>query len=107
MRTTVAFLFATVLLFPFQDVAWGQTLPGEEIARRWCSSCHGVETSDTTTSSDAAPPFTRVSRLSREQIRAVLLAPHKQMEGIDLNNLQIEQIIDYIHGLARGGENGQ
>jgi mono/diheme cytochrome c family protein len=93
-----------LLLVPFaclsgaQPSASADAARGEQLARRWCASCH-VVTPDQTKASADAPSFSAIARKSDFSAKALaflLLAPHPTMPELALRRSEAEDIAAYI-----------
>ena len=72
---------------------------GRQLAERWCSGCHAVETSSGV---DQAPTFEAIARdrsRSPDWIRAWLSTSHPNMPDMGLSRVEIESIIAYLQSL--------
>lgn len=73
---------------------------GRQLAGKWCSNCHAVETSS---GADQAPPFEAIARDrsgSPDWIRAWLSTSHPNMPDMALSRMEIESIIAYLQSLG-------
>jgi mono/diheme cytochrome c family protein len=71
---------------------------GLQLARRWCASCHIIE-SDQRTGSEAAPPFATIARLpdfGASKIAFFLLYPHPKMPDMSLTRAEAADLAAYI-----------
>src|SRR4249920_2970569 len=76
---------------------------GEQLARRWCSTCHLVASDQRQASADV-PSFSAVARtpnFSPEKVAYFLLDPHPKMPNLSLNRREAEDIAAYIASLAK------
>ena len=76
---------------------------GEQLARRWCSTCHLVAGDQRQTSADV-PSFSAVARtpnFSPEKVAYFLLDPHPKMPNLSLGRREAEDIAAYIASLAK------
>jgi mono/diheme cytochrome c family protein len=74
---------------------------GKDIAKRWCASCHLVE-SDRTSATDQAPPFSHIARtpdFDQNKLAFLLLMPHPNMPTVSLNRAEVSDMADYIRSL--------
>jgi mono/diheme cytochrome c family protein len=74
---------------------------GKDIAKRWCSNCHVVE-SGQTNAIDHAPPFSQIARtpeFDQKQLAFLLLRPHPNMPSLSLQRSEISDLADYIRSL--------
>lgn len=94
-----------VLAFPlaFMPMAaiGGDPETGGELAMRWCSSCHLVDTEQEGTS-DIAPPFVQVANdpdTTDDGLQKWLANPHPPMPNFNLGQYEIDHLIAYILSL--------
>jgi mono/diheme cytochrome c family protein len=74
---------------------------GKDIAKRWCASCHLVE-SGQTSAADQAPPFSHIARtldFDQNKLAFLLLMPHPNMPTVSLNRAEVSDMADYIRSL--------
>ncbi|MGY0571935.1 c-type cytochrome [Bradyrhizobium sp. RDM12] len=74
---------------------------GKDIAKRWCSNCHVVESSQTN-AIDHAPPFSQVARtpeFDQNHLAFLLLKPHPNMPSLSLQRSEISDLAEYIRSL--------
>jgi len=78
----------------------GNASRGEQLASRWCASCHLPSANGTV--SDVAPTFHWIGELARkdpEMIRTFLTHPHAPMPPLELGRGQIEDFVTYFQSL--------
>jgi mono/diheme cytochrome c family protein len=76
---------------------------GEQLARRWCASCHAV-VPDQRQSTQEAPPFATISRrpgFDANKLAFFLLSPHPKMPDMSLTRFEAGDLAAYIGSLAR------
>src|SRR5262245_3352706 len=96
----VLILAAALKSFP---VSAADPAHGEELARRWCASCHVVAPDQRQASTDA-PPFSSVARnpnFSADRLAFFLLDPHPKMPNMSLTRTEATDLAAYIASLAR------
>ena len=74
---------------------------GKDIAKRWCSICHVVE-SGQTIAIDHAPPFSQIARtpeFDQNKLAFLLLKPHPNMPSLSLQRSEISDLAEYIRSL--------
>lgn len=74
---------------------------GKDIAKRWCASCHLVE-SGQSSATDQAPPFAYLARMpnfDENKLAFLLLMPHPNMPKVSLNRAEVADLADYIRSL--------
>ena len=82
-------------------IAAGDPQIGHDLARRWCSGCHLVDS--TTNGADAAPPFAAIAAKNagdETALRGWLADPHPPMPNLDLSRVEIDDIIAYLMSMA-------
>ena len=75
---------------------------GEELAKRWCASCH-VVADDQTHAADNVPTFASVARrpgISAERIASFLSDPHPKMPDMQLSRPETADLAAYIMSLG-------
>ena len=76
---------------------------GEQLAKRWCASCHIVG-SDQTRGADNVPPFAAIAKrpgFDADKIARFLVDPHPKMPDMQLSTFEAKDLGAYIAGLAR------
>lgn len=71
---------------------------GEQLAKRWCSSCHLIEAGQAQASADA-PPFATIAQRSdftAEKVAFFLLDPHPKMPSFPLSRNEAADLAAYI-----------
>ena len=74
---------------------------GAELAKRWCATCHLVDSAQTRASADV-PPFATIARKSDftpEKVAFFLLEPHPKMPNFPLSRNEAADIAAYIGSL--------
>jgi mono/diheme cytochrome c family protein len=74
---------------------------GQEVARRWCVSCHVVAGNQGQTTTEA-PPFATISRkpdFDVNRLTAFLLNPYPRMPNMSLTRAEAADIAAYIGSL--------
>lgn len=77
------------------------TAEGEEIARRWCASCHVVAPGQLLASADA-PSFAAIAEGSTgnfDWLDAFLADPHPAMPRVSLTRQQLRDLSAYLASL--------
>jgi mono/diheme cytochrome c family protein len=102
MRVMIVLGGVWAIMVGGQTVAQERAVQGHALARQWCAACHMVEPGGTA-ASDAAPPFAMIAqdqRLTPDQLRAWLAAPHPPMPNLSLSRDEITNLIAYIKSLS-------
>jgi mono/diheme cytochrome c family protein len=76
---------------------------GEQLARRWCASCH-VVAADQPQPTSEAPPFATIARrpdFDANRLAFFLLEPHPKMPSMSLTRSEAADIAAYIGSLAK------
>jgi mono/diheme cytochrome c family protein len=76
---------------------------GSDLAKRWCASCHVVDSDQKRASTDA-PPFVSIasrSDFTPEKIAFFLLDPHPKMPNFPLSRSEAADIASYIGTLRK------
>jgi mono/diheme cytochrome c family protein len=74
---------------------------GQQIARRWCASCHIVAPNQRT-GSEAVPPFTTIAHMpdfDASKVAFFLLYPHPKMPDMSLTRNEAADLAAYIQTL--------
>ncbi|MDA9408172.1 c-type cytochrome [Bradyrhizobium sp. CCBAU 45384] len=99
-----AFNLLVITIFEFAFVggaAAADAVHGKDIATRWCTSCHLVE-SGQTNATDQAPPFAYLAKtpdFDQNRLAFLLLMPHPNMPNLSLNRTEISDLAEYIRSL--------
>jgi mono/diheme cytochrome c family protein len=103
-RRLRALALALGLAAPGLGPAYGADFAhGEQLARRWCASCH-VVAADQTHGADNVPSFAAIAKMpgfSAERIAAFLRDPHPKMPDIQLTTQETEDLAAYITSLGK------
>ena len=76
---------------------------GEQLARRWCASCH-VVAGDQRQATQEAPPFATIARtpgFDANRLAFFLLNPHPKMPDMSLTRSEAGDLAAYIGSFAR------
>jgi len=76
---------------------------GAVLAKRWCATCHLVESDQKQASADV-PPFAVIARkadFTPEKIASFLLEPHPKMPNFPLSRDEAADIAAYIGSLRK------
>jgi mono/diheme cytochrome c family protein len=76
---------------------------GVVLAKRWCATCHLVESDQKQASADV-PPFAMIASkpdFSADKIASFLLEPHPKMPNFPLSRIEAADIAAYIGSLRK------
>ena len=76
---------------------------GEQLAKRWCASCH-IVAADQTRGADNVPAFASIAKrpgFSEEAAARFLMDPHPKMPDMQLGRGEAEDLAAYIASQAR------
>jgi mono/diheme cytochrome c family protein len=76
---------------------------GGDLAKRWCATCHVVDSSQTQASADV-PTFAAIARkadFTPEKVAFFLLDPHPKMPSFPLSRTEAADIAAYIDSLRK------
>jgi len=77
---------------------------GEQLAQRWCASCHIVDGAERRVVSDQPPAFVSVARqpdFNADRLTAFLLEPHPVMPNMSLSRGEAADLAAYIASLRK------
>jgi mono/diheme cytochrome c family protein len=98
----LALIFASALLDGSVAMA-ADIAQGEQLARRWCASCHVVAADQRQAVTDA-PPFATIAAkpdFSVGRLVFFLLDPHPKMPNMGLSRGEAGDLAAYIGSLAK------
>src|SRR5215471_6890169 len=90
--------FAMLMTAAVQPALGADAHNGEQLAQRWCSSCHVVTNAQREANSDA-PPFEAVAKrpnFSENGLMTFLLNPHAKMPNMNLSRIEAADIAAYV-----------
>jgi mono/diheme cytochrome c family protein len=76
---------------------------GAQLAKRWCATCHLVDSDQKQASADV-PPFAAIARkpdFTPEKVAFFLLDPHPKMPNFPLSRSEAADIAAYIGSLRK------
>lgn len=76
---------------------------GAELAKRWCATCHLVDSNQRQANADV-PPFATIARkpdFSPEKLAFFLLDPHPKMPNFPLSRAEAADLAAYIASLRK------
>lgn len=94
---------AFIVVMPMLALAAGDARTGQELAERWCASCHLVKPEQTQGAADA-PSFMSIAERSGqdlEWLKTFLVEPHPPMPEMSLTREEIQNLIAYIDALQK------
>lgn len=92
---------ASVVLASAAPSAAADPINGKDIAKRWCASCHLIE-SGQTNATDQAPPFSYLAKtpdFDQNKLALLLLMPHPNMPKLSPNRAEVSDLAEYIRSL--------
>lgn len=96
-------LFTLLLLWSGSTIALASDIKnGEQLARRWCATCHVVASDQSVANADV-PSFVSIaerSEFNSEIIATFLLDPHPKMPSFTLSRKEADDIAEYVASLA-------
>ena len=102
MRALLYVSFGLALTLSVSQPSWAADVKnGEQLARRWCASCHLVNEARSGVSSEA-PPFTGIATrpgFDAGKLALFLLDPHPKMPDLGLSRAAAADIAAYIASL--------
>jgi mono/diheme cytochrome c family protein len=99
----LACIFAAVWIAAASPSAAADASHGEQLARRWCATCHVVGADQRQTTGEA-PPFAVISRtpeFDANKLAFYLLGPHPKMPDMSLTRFEAGDLAAYIGSLAK------
>ena len=85
---------------PAAAASEGDVWRGGELAKRWCATCHVIDTRGTGTAVDTAPPFPSMAAATPGKLQSAMTGTHVQMPQLDLGRREVEDLIAYIRSLG-------
>ena len=76
---------------------------GEQLARRWCASCH-IVSPDQTHGADNVPAFATIAKIpgfDADKIARFLMDPHPKMPDMQLGRNEAKDLAAYIASQAQ------
>jgi mono/diheme cytochrome c family protein len=76
---------------------------GEQLAKRWCASCH-IVSPEQTHGADSAPAFATIAKIpafGADKIAKFLMDPHPKMPDMQLGRAEAQDLAAYIASLAQ------
>jgi mono/diheme cytochrome c family protein len=103
--TMIRIFVATAALLSLQmhGTLAADAAQGEQLAQRWCASCHAV-TADARQATDIPPPFTAIAQrpdFNAARLAYFLLNPHPIMPNMGLSRTEATDLAAYIASLRK------
>lgn len=98
----VAFL-ATAAVIDCGPARADDIAQGEQLARRWCATCHVVAADQRQVTAEASP-FAVIARkpdFDANRLAWFLLEPHPKMPNMSLTRSEVADMAAYIESLAK------
>ena len=103
MRLRIAILAVCALAAGATPGTTADADNGQQLAQRWCASCHVVAPDQREASADA-PPFASIARMpdfNAQKVAFFLLEPHPKMPAMALSRRDADDLAAYIAKLGR------
>lgn len=103
MRREFGYLSAALAMIAASPSAAADASHGEQLARRWCASCHVVASNQRQPATEA-PPFATIAKstgFDANRLAFFLLAPHPKMPDMSLTRFEAGDIAAYIESFAK------
>lgn len=95
-------LLSTLLVWwPVQGAAAADAAHGNDLAQRWCSSCHAIGRAPQVTT-DIPPSFFAIAQRPDFDVNRLvrfLLDPHPKMPKMDFSRIEVTDLAAYIASL--------
>ena len=103
-RPVAALAFVLAAAFPAGS-AWAaaDAAHGEQLAKRWCASCH-IVSPDQTHGADNVPTFASIAKIpgfGPDAIAKFLMDPHPKMPDMQLGRNEAKDLAAYIASLGK------
>jgi mono/diheme cytochrome c family protein len=103
MRICHAAIFVVAVGLTGSAVVAADADHGAELAKRWCATCHVVDSDQKRASADVLP-FATIARkpdFSSEKLAFFLLDPHPKMPSFPLSRAEAADLAAYIASLRK------
>ncbi len=103
LRVSYFFLSLASVFAAVATAASADALQGEQLARRWCASCH-VVAADQAQGNTQAPTFSEIAKantVDAAHVALFLLAPHPRMPDMNLSRSEAADLAAYIASQKR------
>lgn len=97
-------LAATAVCLQIQSSGAADIAHGQQLALRWCASCHSMDAENARTTTDVPQPFVDVARRSDFDVNRLalfLLDPHPVMPNMALTRVEAADLAAYIYSLRK------
>jgi len=101
---TVAMLLAAAAMPAAAQPEPGDPRAGLRVAATWCANCHRVAPDGPGPTTDAAPSFRSIARMTSTtsmSLRAFLQTPHANMPDYRLTREELDDVVAYLISLKR------
>ncbi|MBR0680971.1 cytochrome c [Roseomonas eburnea] len=101
---TLAVLLAVAAMPAAAQPEPGDARAGLRLAATWCANCHQVAPGGPGPSTDAAPTFRSIARMTSTtsmSLRAFLQTPHPSMPDYRLTREELDDVVAYLISLKR------
>ena len=98
----VAWVCVVMAAATLPATADGNAATGQQIAKRWCTSCHLVEYDQKGGASADVPTFFAIAKRSSGDsagLKSFLADPHPPMPDLNLTRAEINDLLAYIGSL--------
>ncbi len=100
---TAALALAILTALPGDAAIAADAAHGEQLAKRWCASCH-IVSPDQTHAADSVPAFATIAKMpgfSADKMVQFLMDPHPKMPDMQLGRGEAMDLGAYIASLAQ------
>ena len=98
-----ALALALSIAAPGEAAVAADAAHGEQLAKRWCASCH-IVSPDQTRGADNAPAFATIARMpgfGADKVAKFLMDPHPRMPDMQLGRGEANDLAAYIASLGQ------
>jgi mono/diheme cytochrome c family protein len=102
-RLVCALLSLTIAMLLTQTASAANAAKGEQMAKRWCATCH-VVAKDQQNGNTQAPPFSAIARkpgFDAGRMALFLLLPHPRMPDMNMSRDEAADLAAYIASQGR------
>ncbi len=101
--SALALGLGTAMSFASGSAVAADAAHGEQLAKRWCASCH-IVSPDQTRGADNVPAFATIAKkpgFAADKIAKFLMNPHPKMPNMQLSRSETRDLGAYIASLAK------